>query len=128
MKLVQEEDETGCGMACVAMLSGTDYFTSCRSFFRTKSGRGKLTSTKDVRVALRRAGLSSGHRLTRFKKGETCAAMKTDAVLHVRPYRRRKAKIGHWVVWDSKNRKILDPKKKPYKRLWVHSYLPVYRN
>lgn len=127
MKLVLEEDETGCGMACVAMLAQTDYFTSCCKFFRTKSGRGRLATTKDVRTALRHAGVSSGRRLTRFKKGETCASIKTDAILHVRPYRHRDAKIGHWVVRDSKKRKILDPQKKPYKRLWIHSYLPVYR-
>jgi len=39
MKRIVQEDENGCGMACVAMIAGIDYNNAC-NLFKTKSGRG----------------------------------------------------------------------------------------
>ena len=124
MKRVLQEDENGCGMACVAMLTGRDYPTACRKFFGKR--RGTYTDTKHLRHALGLAGISSGDRLVRLKVGETCALIKTDAILKVRP-RNRKTGSWHWVVWDAKRRIALDPRKRPYKNPTVYSYLPVCR-
>jgi hypothetical protein len=129
VKRVIQKDKDGCGMACVAMIVGRDYDYACKKLFRTKSGRGTYTVTSDLIQAIRRARpkLRCGSHLIRFKKGESPREVGSDAILKVRPPN-GKISTWHWVVWDKRRGRIIDPLPKPYKRLRKYSYLPVYRD
>ena len=124
MRHVIQKDENGCGMACVAMLAGVDYETSCKRLFRTKSGKGRYTHTKEIKAALRRAGLRTDRRCVRFKKDEGPLILQFDAIMITRAAKQHGT--FHWVVWDSKARRVLDPDYEARKRKFS-SYLRVYR-
>ena len=124
MKSVLQDDDHGCGMACVAMVTGLDYGTVCRKLFG--KSRGSYTNTADLKRALKLAGIRCGDRLIRLKSSETSADIKTDAIFKIRP-QNRKTGSWHWVVWDAKKGVFRDPSKKPYKKPRLYSYLPVQR-
>jgi len=80
-----------------------------------------LTNTSDLRRALKRLGFAVSRRLKPIR-GRQLIDLKANAILKVNP------KIDgswHWVVWNSKTRRIMDPegrRKRPYRYV---SYLLV---
>jgi hypothetical protein len=101
MRLVLQNGEDGCGIACVAMLANTTY----------RKARDKLpdywepvgTTKKQLRYGLQRY---YGIKTSKPKpiRGKDYRKFKFDAVLH--------GCLGderHWTVWDSKRKKLLDP-------------------
>ena len=87
------------------------------------------TYTSAVRLiqGLRHFGAECPDWLVKALEGFCYQNLETDAVLNV--WRREGAPLSesHWVVWDVRKRKFLDPLPVPYQRLRVSAYLPVKR-
>ena len=75
--------------------------------------------------------MRAGQRLIQFRGNKRYCDYKeldVDAVLKL-VARSHEPGYWHWIVWDAKSKKTLDPKKKPYKipPAKIKSYLPVWR-
>src|SRR5437879_4505212 len=120
MKHIIQEDENGCGVACVAMLANVSYGMARKTMF----GRGdvKPTSTADLRKALLAFSLKPADLLIPLRTRHY-SSLRERAILKVNV---RKRNYWHWVVWNP-NQGILDPAKPRdrYKRLRSISYLTV---
>ena len=106
----------------MASLAGTTYADVKERMFSGSPVR--RTGTKDLRWALVSFGVAAGPRLVPLR---TChyRNLTCDAVLKVWP--RRNGRDWHWVVWDARRRRVLDPLPEPYKHIKAISYLPVTR-
>lgn len=81
------------------------------------------TQTADIRRALKRFGLRSARRLIRFgRETPDPKYILKNAILKVN---RRKNGSWHWMVWDAKRRRLLDPQKPAYKRPRLSSFLTI---
>ena len=67
-------------------------------------------------------GLELAHHLVPFRSTKY-EDLEDNAILKVNP--RRGGAEWHWVVWDAKRRRLLDPRDPPYKRISACSYLRV---
>jgi hypothetical protein len=118
MRRIKQRVGTDCGIACVAMIAGRDYQNAKRAF---GSGRVKRTGKKDLQSALRALGLRTGARLVRcggnYRNLPFRAILKTNVTGDG---------DWHWIVWDPKSCKTLDPLPHPYRKPKVVSYLRVY--
>ena len=122
VRRIIQKDEMGCGVACVAMLSGRTYAEVRRRMF----GDGEVAGTKApfLREHLERLGCRvDALRLKPLKKLRY-SDLEYDAILKVWP---RQDGNWHWVVWDSCRRRVLDPEEPPYVRIRATHYLPVRR-
>ena len=119
MRLIKQKDESGCGIAAVAMLAGVSYEVAKDLIFpdRTTRKRSFVTDTGVLRDALRGLGVPVADGCIRVKDK---AQLKQDALLKVN---RQKSGGFHWCVWDSKRRRILDPGVPPIERLEVFAAL-----
>ena len=129
MKRILQIDDCDCGVACVAML--LQRYANCPSrssydaarammFGKTESG---LTKTRDLKKALNACNILTADRLKRFKPiAPKNMGLTFDAVLAT-----KKLKDGswHWMVWDAKNKMLLDPLEEPYTKPRVVSFLRV---
>src|SRR5260221_11505560 len=108
MRLVRQKTTTDCGIACFASLAGISYTQAQRAVFGEKHKGPSYTYTDQMRKALKDFGVILAHRLVRCPRP---ARLTQDALI-----RTNKLSNGmwHWVVWDARRRKILDPL--PYKR------------
>lgn len=113
MKVVLQEDETGCGLACVAMVAGKTY----REVKQTAASLGisvkdkKLYSdTKYVRRLLRRFGIQSSDEERPFVSWE---ALPDRALLSIKYHKESFRNVWHWVVFERNegNAAVLDPAK-----------------
>jgi hypothetical protein len=124
MRRVVQEDDTGCGVACVAMLGKVDYQDARKAMFARKGG---YTGTTKLRKGLAKFGLDCAE-LIQFRRNSKFSSHESlpfDAILKlIAPS--HKPGYCHWVVWDSRLGRIQDPQsprfKKPYK---IVSYLEV---
>jgi hypothetical protein len=120
METVEQEDENGCGVAAVAMLTGVTYSEARDVIY--PNGRSKLTRTKDLHAALIKLGrkpLSERRIGFRFKTPDD---LDVDALIFVKMGKKGKGN-GHWIVWDNAARELRDPDEpRPYQ---VKGYLPV---
>ena len=86
------------------------------------TGHVRRTRTSDLRSALASFGIITGRRLnpprTRRYRDLTC-----HAELKVGP--RRNRRDWHWVVWETRRRRVLDPLPEPYKYIRAISNLLV---
>ena len=121
MRRIIQKDEVGCGVACVSMLTGQSYAAVRQSMFPT--GECVRTRSRDLRKALRTFGYDVGKRLNPLRTRHY-SNLEFDAILKVWP---KKDGTWHWVVWDARARRILDPLEPPYKRIRAISYLRVRR-
>jgi len=80
--------------------------------------------TKDVVRALRGFGVELPRNHLVALRGRDFRTLDHDAILKVNV---RKDGHWHWVVWDAENRRVLDPKRRPYRKIRATSYLPVQR-
>lgn len=120
MRLIKQWDELGCGLACVAMASGQTY-REIRSF-AFPDGEVEYTSMRQIRDIMSAYGVSLGNRLIPFRTRRP-TDLDFDALLKVNA--RQDGKFWHWVIWDYKRQKILDPRRPPYKRLRFVSYTKI---
>ena len=103
MRLIRQRDETGCGLACVAMLANTSY-ASVRSDEFGDDAMYAMTTQELIRV-LRNYGMFPAKKLMPLGK-KRLRELPGNAVLAVKqPHRRN----WHWVVWDYARQRILDP-------------------
>jgi hypothetical protein len=124
-RIVQQHDNS-CGQSCVAMLARVTY-NDVIDFM----GRN-YTETRDIRNGLREFGLKSARRLTQFRGNKHIhdyKELKHDAMLKLVNPRTHRSGSFHWVVWDARRRKILDPQHPRYKipPARITSFLKVWR-
>lgn len=107
--LVPQDDETGCGVACIAMLVGEENYEKVKAkLFGSKRKRVFYTGYKDLRRGLEHYGLSfESQRARRFT---TFAHIDGTAIVAVEQVPPHKSK-WHWVVFvhDGRRRYVLDP-------------------
>ena len=106
IKRVEQEDDAGCGIACVAMITGKTYQQAER-FFRERVflpiDRKPHTRHYQLRRALRKLGITTEKRL--FRKWRSIEN------LSIVPINRRLDTGWHWVVFVPNGARpyILDP-------------------
>jgi hypothetical protein len=122
LRRIIQQDETGCGVACVAMFANVGYDNARKVMFGR--ARGTYTSTADIRRALGRFGFKPARRLMPFGRRRRYTDLRQDAVLKLKT-RAHGEREWHWAVWDAHRRKLIDPAKFPYKRFRVTSFLAV---
>lgn len=124
MKRVVQVDDEGCGIACVAMLADTSYKKVRNRIF------GKRcvvpTDTKSIRKALRKFGIASAKNLIRSTRAQHYTNLQQDALLRVK-LPKRDAPNWHWIVWDARRQRFLDPDADPYVNPPVTSFLTINR-
>ena len=85
------------------------------------------TGTKHIKQALQRLGVQTGYR-TILLENRDYSELDQDAILKTKP--RNSDGNWHWMVWDSKRSKLLDPRK-PAKdrnnRYSIVAYLTIIR-
>lgn len=120
MKTIEQQDENGCGVAAVAMLTGVSYDEARAVIY--PSGRSRLTKTKDLHAALIELGrIPLSERRIGFTSN-TPEDLDGDALIFVKMGKKGKGN-GHWIVWDHAARTLRDPDKpRPFR---VKGYLPV---
>ena len=122
VRRIVQRDKTGCGVACVAMVVGASY-----AIVRGVMADDRSTiyaNTKDVVKALRHFGADLPRDRLVVLRGRNFRRLEYDAILKVNV---RKDGHWHWVVWDAKKQRVLDPKRRPYRTIRATSYLPVNR-
>lgn len=126
-RLVQKH-KTACGIACIAMLTGTRYSAvmknaeeilhddfGYKSNFRTTASQlRQLAVASDVHLS--RKIPFRNIRRTKLEFFELCMMDRRPschAIVAVNPNADRTT--WHWVLWDHERHRILDPKDPPYK-------------
>lgn len=105
MKTIIQRGENDCGVACVAMLADVSYEKARNAIY--PKGREKLTKTKDLLIALTALGrkpLSYRRKPFGTKSPDD---LDKDALMFAMLDNQEGSK--HWVVWDSKKRKVREP-------------------
>jgi hypothetical protein len=132
-RVTQPYDSDSCGQCCVAMLARVSLSEVINAL-----GSDSSTNTSKIREGLKKFGFKSAKRLEQFRGNEQYPSYKQldfDAILKMVHRRRRNGSADwggtyHWVVWDSKCGRTLDPQRPPYKIGPAHritSYLRVWR-
>ena len=112
LKAVVQEDVTGCGIACVAVLAGTTYLkvkASAMAFGITVTDPLLWSDTAYVRTLLTHYGIQTMKGESPFRSWE---ALPPLALLASKWHRRKNQAYWHWVVyWRSPHGPlVLDPK------------------
>jgi hypothetical protein len=128
MKSIFQEDEFGCGIACVAMLSGITYSQAkkrCGDRYRPGNGienQQMLEILHEVGLkVIQRGRLSANSPVTDL----THNALLWGAQLPSRgKIVRDENTWNHWLVWDARARVVRDPYR--YRKpVWLTKYLAV---
>ena len=136
MRVVQE-DRSGCGIACIAMVAGTDY-ASVRQHLVDLPGfqgngnfetydchlRQLLRKHYGLELACRVNFEHRARRVDRFEEYMRGKRLKSHAILAVNP--RCHGGKWHWIVWDDVQCRVLDPKTPPYTMISPLYYLKVH--
>jgi hypothetical protein len=105
LKRIIQKHDNSCGQTCVAMMARVAYEDVIDFMGRS------YTDTRKVRNGLQKFGLRSARRLVPFRGNKKYGDYKdlpADAILKLVSSRHRGGTF-HWVVWDAKRKKILDP-------------------
>ena len=105
IRRVQQEDEEGCGIACVAMLTGSTYKQMKRYFAENIFINQKKVHTRNyqIRNALSRHGIHTSNKVFReWRKINSSAIV---------PISRRRDGGWHWVlfIYDPEKSYVIDP-------------------
>jgi hypothetical protein len=125
LKSLKQQHDYSCGQTCVAMLTGASYKAVIK-FMGSAS-----TDTSKIRRGLNRFKVKSATRLKQFRGNEQYPNYKKldfDAVLKMK---HRGRSMYHWIVWDSKRGKCLDPQNPSFKIGPAHritSYLRTWHS
>jgi ABC-type bacteriocin/lantibiotic exporter with double-glycine peptidase domain len=100
LSLVRQGSEKGCGIACVAMVTGSDYaaLKELLSAVRTDSldkwrGKGTITTAHDIAALLQRLNLK--FRCLDFR---SLFDLRNCGVVAVESHKKKKKKHYHWIV------------------------------
>jgi hypothetical protein len=118
MRLIRARENYDCGVACTAMLAGVPYDEARRAVFGTRKG-DRRTQIRDLRAGLAQFGLCLARRSVSLA-GRKIETIKSDALVKTNV---RSNGDWHWVVWDERRKRVLDPSRPPYRRLRPHSYV-----
>jgi hypothetical protein len=127
MKRISQLDEDGCGVACVAMIAGVSYHEARKRMFGDQNVT--VTRTRELREALRDFGIACTGKLIPSTRRRHYKKLEQDAILKVKSLRSGK-KDWHWMVWDNRRKRALDPEKEKddrYVRPPVRSFLEIER-
>jgi hypothetical protein len=125
LKPLEQLHDYSCGQTCVAMLTGACYYDVVMYMGYSS------TDPLKIQKGLQKFGLKSAKRLTQFRGNKEYPDYKKldfDAVLKMV---HRKGGSYHFVVWDAKRRRILDPNYPPFRIGRAHritSYLRTWRS
>jgi hypothetical protein len=124
---LRQRHDNSCGQTCVAMLSGTSYNRVIKQMGKS------YTSTRAIHDGLKYFGVRSAKRLVQFrgnKKYPDHRKLGFDAMLKLVHPKVHRGGNFHWVVWDAKKRKVLDPQRPRYKirQVRITSFLPISRS
>ena len=112
METIRQRDGKDCGVACVAMLTGTGYEQVRHIIY--PSGKSRLTYTRDLYAALRELGREPLTKTRLPFRANNSANLEKDALIFVKMGKKGQGN-GHWVVWDASASKVRDPgRKNPY--------------
>ena len=147
MRRIVQEDGTGCGLACIAMLAGKKYKTIRKTAKKELSDsaahphgfgyrRRYYTTNSDVRKLAARYGLCVGrkvkferqirHRKRKISSSFNAYMIEKRLNSHAIVATHRKSNgYWHFVVWDNDKGQILDPRKKPPDTIYPWYYLRV---
>ncbi len=123
MRLIRQRDTTGCGLACVAMIGGITYRQAKQLIFpnATAKQRSFSTTKEQLQEALRGLGFQVADRLVRVPRD--ISRLRPSAILKVNV--KAGGSAWHWIVWDHKRQRILDPRVPPFRRLRIMSGLLI---
>ncbi|GAA5172399.1 cysteine peptidase family C39 domain-containing protein [Viridibacterium curvum] len=131
MKRVIQEDSTGCGLACIAMMVGTRYKTIKKQAHELlhdwPSGpRSFYTEPTHLKTLLKAHSIEYGH----YRRTSNWRQIKAE--LAIAAINLQKNGNWHWVVFkqQANDAYILDPrakqeKRRDFGRAKLHAYLPI---
>ncbi len=124
---IKQRHVNDCGVCVVAILAGVSvpYEAALEAVFPGKKPKQFWTSSKMIAAAFKRLGLKCDAR-ARPLFGRSYKELTHDAVLLAD--RDPMTWTWHWLVWDSKAKRVIDPAKRAKKRFKVTSYLKIYRD
>lgn len=116
MERVIQRKTNDCGVACVAMLiqryagcPATSSYDAAKAIMFRLEPAG-YTDTRAIRRGLRSFGVEIGHRRMPFTKASTQdMGLEFDAIIATKPNTKGN---WHWLVWDARERVLLDPNAK----------------
>lgn len=111
MKFIQQKHRTGCGIACVAMISNRSYQEVYDYFFPEGKRQNHYTTRDQIKAALNHFGC--GHS-GRFQVGpKSWEQMQYDSIVVVD----KEENYWHWVVYHSEEQLVYDPeRRKPVRK------------
>lgn len=136
MRLVTQETDTDCGPAAVATLCDVTLSDACE-FIYGRRGRKGVTSSGCLIEAIRKFGREPLENRCRSLGDRKLYDLKNDALLGVwtleplaeklqRTTNHKWKSYGHWAVWDSKHKAILDPyMERAQMPIYVHKLVEV---
>ena len=107
MKLVNQEDTTGCGIACLAMVAGSSYARAKQAIFKSRKPQKWYTFWPQLRRGMDQLGVIYEDRALRTSK---LNKIKKRAIVGVGGGPR--TPDSHWVVYDPQSGLVYDPSKK----------------
>jgi len=108
MKLVRQQHDWDCGVACVSMIVGQPYEVVLPICLAAKNGeRVKGMITRHVVTAVRALGGLIADPPLRPLRGESWDGLPPSLVKVKHPGSTTSG--WHWVIWDSARQKVLDP-------------------
>jgi ABC-type bacteriocin/lantibiotic exporter with double-glycine peptidase domain len=113
MKIIVQEDSTGCGIACAAMLAGKSYMAAKK---RAKSlgifveDENLYSDTLHLKQLLKSYNITIGKKKIPFKDWELLPLV---AILAIKYKENQSPPTWHWVVYQNldKGPVVLDPKR-----------------
>ncbi|MDM8521418.1 cysteine peptidase family C39 domain-containing protein [Anaerolineales bacterium HSG6] len=132
LKRIIQRDPTGCGIACISMLTGREYEEIKQEALKTLEFNGKktlYTDFKDLKQLLKKYGVKTARRASKFISWEKLPAL---CVLAINYSERRDT--WHWVLYinEKDDKYIFDPKKttktekrRDFGRMRVYKYLTI---
>lgn len=124
MRRVRQLDDSGCGVASVATIARVSY-RKAETFFKDCDLDDKGVQSRHVRSALDQLNVDCSKKLIPLN-GKDFRDFPFDALIRIK----LDADLGHFVVWDSSNQRVIDPLEPPLKqkKLLKHavSYIRIH--
>lgn len=121
MKFVKQRQDDDCGYACIAMVSNKTYKEVKSVCFKSSWGMDTETLIQN----LNKLEVSTAERFIPFRKYKW-NSLRSDAILRCKFWDEDFEKfVWHYVVWDSKRKRVLDPNKEDISNYIITSYLKI---
>lgn len=104
ISLIPQKHSTGCGIACVAMVSGVSYRRALKATFPHGIKKDYLTGYADLKRGI--AALGGKHAPRAHNAPSSWGRIECTSIVRVNE---RANGNWHWVVFDAEQRVLLDP-------------------